>query len=252
MIRLKNEEEIQRIREASWILIETFEEILELAEPGITTKELDRTAHAHIVSRGGRPVFLGYMDYPASLCTSVNYEVIHGIPDSRKLKSGDILSLDCGVDLKGYISDAAVTLAISTVSPGAEKLMKVTEECLYLGIEQAICGNRIRHISQAIYNHAASHGYGVVHQFCGHGVGFDLHEEPQVPNYISSGPNPRLKKGMVLAIEPMINMGTGDITILDDEWTVETADRELSAHFEHTVVIHQDHTEILTSRDNYK
>jgi methionyl aminopeptidase len=252
MIRLKNRDEIQRIREASLILIDTFDELKKMIAPGITTGELDRFACDFIGKRGGSPAFLGYMDYTAGLCTSVNHEVIHGIPNNIPLKEGDILSLDCGVNLKGYISDAAATFPIGKISDDAARLMKVTEECLYLAIDQVKTGNRIRHISSAVYNHARNNGYGVVHQFCGHGVGFELHEEPQIPNYISSGPNPRMKNGMVFAIEPMINEGTGDIVILDDGWTVETGDGQLSAHFEHTVALVDDLPEILTSRDNYR
>jgi len=247
MIRLKNTDEIKRIRDSSRILVNTFEEIKKYCEPGISTIELDKIAYGFIVKNGANPAFLGYQDYPASLCISVNHEVIHGIPSKRKLKSGDIVSLDLGVELHGYISDAAITLPVGRISEDAALLLKVTEECLYLGIQQAVYGNRIRDISEAVFNHAKNYNYGVVHQFCGHGVGYDLHEEPQIPNYISSGPNPRLKNGLVIAIEPMINMGTGDIRILDDGWTVETADKALSAHFEHTIAVFKDHTEILTS-----
>jgi methionyl aminopeptidase len=246
MIRLKNEEEIQRIREAGIILAETFSILESIIEVGITTEEIDKVVHDHIVKNGGTPAFLGYMDYPASVCASVNHVVIHGIPNKDKLKQGDILSLDLGVNLNGYIADAARTFRIGTVEEATEKLLRVTEECLFRGIEQAKAGNRIRHISAAVYNHAASYGYGVVHQFCGHGVGFALHEDPQVPNYLSKGPNPRIKPGMVLAIEPMINLGTDDVAILDDDWTVVTLDESLSAHFEHTVAVYADRTEILT------
>jgi methionyl aminopeptidase len=163
------------------------------------------------------------------------------------LKSGDILSLDFGVWLNGYISDAAITIPIREISNEAKQLLKVTKEALYLGIEQAKYKNRIKDVSAAVYQHANDHGYGVVREFCGHGVGIELHEEPQIPNYISNGPNPRIKKGMVLAIEPMINLGTSDIKVLDDGWTVVTADKKLSAHFEHTIAIYDSHTEILTN-----
>lgn len=251
MIRLKNRDEIQRIRDASLVLIDTFDALKKLVSPGISTSELDKFACDFIVKRGGKPAFLGYMDYSAGLCTSVNQEVIHGIPTKKPLEVGDILSLDLGVNLKGYISDAAMTLPIGRISKEAQRLIKVTEECLYRAIEKVKPGNRIRHISEAVFNHARHHGFGVVHQFCGHGVGFDVHEEPQIPNYVSSGPNPRLKNGMVIAIEPMITQGTGDIIILDDGWTVVTGDGLLAAHFEHTIAIVDDQAEILTSRDNY-
>ena len=246
MIRLKNEKDIAGIREAGNVLSETFDIIEDKICEGVSTADIDRIAHDFIVSKGGAPTFLGYLDYPASVCASVNQVVIHGIPDDRRLKKGDILSLDLGVTLNGYIADSAKTFSIGNVNGDIQKLLKVTEECLYLGIDQAKAGNRINDISNAVYNHAKSNGYGVVHQFCGHGVGFSLHEDPQVPNYVGHGPNPRLKPGMVLAIEPMINAGSDDVRILDDDWTVVTVDERLSAHFEHTIVIHSDRTEILT------
>jgi methionyl aminopeptidase len=202
-----------------------------------------------ITSRGGRPAFLGYDGYPGTLCTSVNHQVIHGIPGNYKLKNGDIISLDLGIELNGYFSDQALTLPIGTVSPDAEKLMRVTSECLYHGIDAAVEGNRVKDISRAVYSHAAAHGLGVVRDFCGHGVGLAIHEEPQIPNYVGPGPNPRLKSGMVVAIEPMINLGSDAVHVLEDGWTVETSDHSLSAHFEHTVVILKGKTEILTLPD---
>lgn len=246
MIRLKNSDEIKRIKDSGRILAEMYREIGKLLAPGITTAELDRFARDFVEKRKGKPAFLGYMNYPASLCTSVNEEVIHGIPNKRKLKEGDILSLDFGVNYKGYISDSARTFPIGRISKEAQRLITVTEEALRLAIEAAVNGNRIRDISGAVFEKAGENGYGVVHEFCGHGVGFDVHEPPQIPNYIGRGRNPRIRPGMVLAIEPMINAGTGDIVILDDEWTVVTADGKLSAHAEHTVAIHEDGTEILT------
>jgi methionyl aminopeptidase len=186
------------------------------------------------------------MSFPASVCISLNEEVIHGIPGKRRLLRGDMVSLDLGVNLGGYYSDAAVTLAVGRATPERRKLITVTKECLELGIEQAVCGNRISQISEAIYNHARSNGFEVVRQYCGHGLGFTQHEEPQIPNYVSSGPNPRLKPGMIIALEPMINRGTWEVQLLEDNWTVVTADHSDSAHFEHTVAIHKDHTEILT------
>lgn len=246
MIKLKNDAEIGRIREASFILSETLEKLKAMIAEGITTGELDNFARHHIRSLGAEPAFLGYLNYPASLCISLNEEVIHGIPGKRRLKRGDMVSLDLGVNLGGYFSDAAVTLPVVKVTPEREKLIRVAGECLELGIEQAVCGNRISHISEAIYNHARSNGFEVVRQYCGHGVGFAQHEEPQIPNYVSRGPNPKLKPGMIIALEPMINRGTWEVQLLEDNWTVVTADRSDSAHFEHTVAIHKDHTEILT------
>lgn len=247
MIRLKNPDEINKIRDAAAILSETYRHIKSIVDEGITTKELDSFAKDFVEKRGGKPTFLNYMGFPASLCTSVNDQVIHGIPGRYKLKRGDVLSLDFGVTLNGYISDAAISLPVGNISQQAEKLLSVTKESLYLGIEQAKFKKRVKDISAAVYAHATKHGYGVVREFCGHGVGMKLHEEPQIPNYISNGPNPRLRKGMVVAIEPMINMGTDDVVVLDDGWTVVTADNGLSAHFEHTIAIFEDHTEILTS-----
>lgn len=249
MIKLKNLDEINKIRESCRLLAETYDYLTGLAGVGVTTLELDRAARSFIEKRGGRPAFLHYQGFPASLCASVNQVVIHGIPNKRKMASGDILSMDLGIDLKGYISDAALSIPIGTVSPEARQLLTVTEECLYKGIEACRTGNRIKDISRAVFEHATSYGYGVVRDFCGHGVGFDLHEEPQIPNYVGRGPNPRIKAGMVVAIEPMINIGTDDVVVLDDEWTVETRDGSLSAHFEHTVAVFEDHTEILTKLD---
>ncbi|MGO9413305.1 MAG: type I methionyl aminopeptidase [Spirochaetia bacterium] len=249
MIRLKNEKEIAGIRESGRLLSRTLEELKKLVGEGITTRELDAFARSSIESHGGRPWFLGYMNYPASLCVSINNEVIHGIPGSRRLRAGDIVSLDLGVDLNGYFSDAAITLPVGAISRKRETLLRVTRECLALAVEQAVAGNRIGDISRAVFDHAVGRSCGVVRDYCGHGVGFAPHEDPQVPNYVGGGPNPRLKEGMVLAIEPMINSGTGDVELLEDGWTVVTADGSDSAHFEHTVVVLKDRMEILTRLD---
>jgi methionyl aminopeptidase len=246
MIRLKSDAEISRIREASSILTDALSGLEAMVGEGVATAELDRFAREFIRSRGAEPSFLGYLDYPASLCVSIDNEVIHGIPGSRKLREGDIVSLDLGVNLGGYYSDAAVTIGVGKISEQRRKLIKITRECLALGIQQAVAGNRIGHISAAIYEHAVANGMEVVRQYCGHGVGFSQHEEPQIPNYVSRGPNPRLKPGMVLALEPMINLGTWEVEVLEDKWTVVTADHKDSAHFEHTIAIFADHTEILT------
>jgi methionyl aminopeptidase len=247
MIKLKNENDIKKLRESGRILAETFQEIKKHIEPGITTMEIDRIAENFLIARKVKAAFKGYMGYPASICVSVNEEVIHGIPGKRVLKNGDIISLDFGVNLDGYISDSAVTFPVGTISEADKKLMEVTQQCLYLGIEQAIAKNRVSSISKAVFTHAKKNNYGVVRDFCGHGVGFSVHEEPQIPNYINSGPNPRLKKGMVIAIEPMINIGTDNVFILEDGWTVKTGDNLNSAHFEHTIAVYEDHAEILTA-----
>jgi methionyl aminopeptidase len=246
MIRIKNEKEIAGIRDSGRLLAGTLEELKKLVGEGITTRELDAFARSWIESHGGTPAFLGYMNYPATLCVSLNNEVIHGIPGPRKLKAGDIVSIDVGVERSGYFSDAAVTVAVGATTRKREKLMQVTRECLERGIAQAVAGNRVSDISRAVFEHAVASSFGVVRDYCGHGTGFAMHEDPQIPNYVGAGPNPRLKEGMVLAIEPMINAGTGDIELLDDGWTVLTADGADSAHFEHTVVVLRDHMEILT------
>ncbi len=249
MIKLKTKDEIDRIRESCKLLARTHREIGKLVEDGITTKELNDFAYDYIIQHGGKPAFLNYMGYPATLCTSVNDVVIHGIPGNVKIKNGDVVSLDLGIDLNGFFSDSAVTYIVGKGSSEAEKLVETTRECLYIGIEQAVAGNRIHDISQAVFKHAKKHGYGVVRDFCGHGVGYSQHEEPQIPNYVSRGSNPRIKAGMILAIEPMINAGTDDVVVMPDGWTVKTADGSLSAHWEHTVAVFEDHTEILTSDD---
>lgn len=226
-----------------------YRELIPLVKPGAATIDIDRWVTAWIKKAGGKPAFYGEggkkNPFPASICISVNNEVIHGIPSKRKIADGDLVSLDCGIILDGYISDQAVTLEAGKVSPEARRLNAVTRECLYAGIGAAKAGNRLLMIARAVQGHALEAGFGVVHQFCGHGVGLSLHEDPQVAN-IPHGPNPRLGGGMVLAIEPMINAGTGDVEILEDGWTVVTADGGLSAHWEHTVAIYPDRAELLT------
>ncbi len=249
MVKLKTLEDINRIRESCRLLAQTHAALGTMVQEGITTKELDSYAYDYIVNHGGKPAFLHYMGYPATLCTSVNDVIIHGIPGKKKLKKGDVVSLDLGINLKGFFSDSAVTHIVGQGTEEAEQLVRVTRECLYLGIEQAQAGGRIHDISRAVYRHAKNFGYGVVRDFCGHGVGFAPHESPQIPNYVGAGPNPRIKAGMVLAIEPMINAGTDDVKILPDGWTVKTLDKRISAHWEHTVAIFPDHTEILTISD---
>jgi methionyl aminopeptidase len=246
MIRLKNSREVDGIRRSGRLLARALAALAAETREGITTRELDAFARSYIVARGGRPSFLGYLDFPASVCISVNAEVIHGIPGARKIRDGDLVSLDLGVDLDGYFSDAAVTVAVGRVANGRRRLLEVTRECLERAMAAARPGNRISDISRAVFDHASANGFGVVREYCGHGVGFSPHEDPQVPNYVGGGPNPRLKEGMVLAVEPMINAGTGDIELLDDDWTVMTADGADSAHFEHTIVITRNGMEILT------
>jgi len=250
MIKLKSTAQIEKIREASAILVSALKDISKLVEPGVSTYDLDQEARKLIGKMGGRPAFLGYMDFPAALCTSVDDAVIHGIPNREKLTAGQIVGIDCGVEYDGFYSDSAITVPVGKVAPEIEKLLQVTKESLRLGIEEARAGNRVNDISRAIYRHNRNHGYGVVRPYCGHGVGLAIHEDPQIPNYVGSGPNPRLKPGMVIAIEPMINLGTDEVHVLDDDWTVVTRDHSISAHFEHTVAIFEDHTEILTQWDD--
>lgn len=228
------------------VVAEVLDSLRDLIRPGITTKEIERFADDRIRARGGKPAFKGYRGYPASICTSVNEEVVHGIPSPRKLRSGDIISVDLGVYMDGFYGDAAVTLPVGSVDREAGALIKVTEESLYIGIQHAVEGKRLYDISHAIQRHVEGHGFSVVRLFVGHGIGRELHEEPQIPNYGIQGQGPRLKRGMTLAIEPMVNAGSHEVRILDDGWTAVTADGRKSAHFEHTVLVTQDKPEILT------
>ncbi len=247
MIILKSQDEIKRIAEACHIAAEALEGIKKIVTPGITTLELDRFAETFIVSRDATPAFKGYRGYPASLCTSVNEQVVHGIPSAaKKLKEGDIVSLDVGVYYKGFYGDAAVTLPAGKISDMARKLLAVTEGALYQGIRNAVVGKRLSDISYAIQSYVEARGFSVVRNFVGHGIGRELHEEPQVPNFGRTGEGPVLMEGMVLAIEPMVNAGTWEVVILEDGWTAVTGDSSLSAHFEHTVALTLDGPKALT------
>jgi methionyl aminopeptidase len=237
MIILKTPAEIEVMAEASRVVAEVLEIVRKTVRPGVTTDDLDRLAEEGIRARGGIPAFKGYRNYPKTLCASVNEQVVHGIPSKRQLKEGDIIGLDLGAIVGGFYGDSAVTVAVGRIAEEAAKLIQVTEESLYLGIEQAVVGNRLTDISYAVQRRAESAGYSVVTEFVGHGIGRQLHEEPQVPNYGKPGQGPRLQAGMVLAIEPMVNMGGSAVRILDDRWTAVTADGSLSAHFEHTIAI---------------
>lgn len=246
MIILKSQDEIKRMAAAGRIVAEVLEEIRNMVAPDVTTLALDTFAESYIKSKGATPAFKGYRGFPASICTSVNEQVVHGIPSSERLCKGDIVSLDTGVYYKGFYGDAALTLTVGEVSNAAEKLLSVTEKSLYLGIEKAVAGNRLFDISSAIQNQAESEGFSVVRSFVGHGIGRELHEDPQIPNFGRQGDGPMLKEGMTLAIEPMVNAGTWDVEILDDGWTAVTKDKKLSAHFEHTVAITSNGPVILT------
>ncbi len=246
MVQLKNRHDLDGIRTSCRLLGELHAQLAKLVQPGMTTKEIDAFIHNFIIDNKGTPAFLGYMGFPASSCISVNEEIIHGIPGKRVITSKDIISIDIGIDLHGYYSDAAQTLCMEGVDPEIQKMVDVTRESLYLGIKEAVPGKRVSHIGRAISKHVRDYGYGVVKEYCGHGVGFAPHEDPQIPNYPSTTSNQRLRNGMVLAIEPMINMGTSGIKHLDDNWTVVTADGKPSAHWEHTIAIIEDRVEILT------
>jgi len=246
MIELKNANQLDRMRKAGRIVAETLTLIREQAKPGITTLELDRTAEEYIRAQGAVPAFKGYNGFPATLCTSVNEQVVHGIPGLRSLESGDIISIDCGALIDGYFGDAAVTLPIGEVGEDLQKLLKVTAESLLLGIAQAKLGNRLYDVSYAVQTHVEANGFSVVRDYVGHGIGRAMHEDPQIPNFGKPGRGPRLEVGMALAIEPMVNMGTYEVRTLKDHWTVVTKDSRSSAHFEHTVAITENGPEILT------
>jgi len=246
MIILKSPEEIKRIAQSCDIVARTLNAIKAIVKSGITTAEIESFADAYIRAKNGVPAFKGYRGYPASICTSVNNEVIHGIPSDRVLKEGDILGVDLGVYKDGFYGDAAYTFPVGKIRPGVERLLKVTEESLYIGIENAKVGNRVSDISYSIQRHVESNGFSVVRAFVGHGVGSELHEEPQVPNFGPPGRGPRLRPGMTLAIEPMVNEGGYEVLILDDGWTAVTTDGKLSAHFEHTVLVTLNEPRILT------
>ena len=229
--------ELQKMHRACSIVVETLEALAAAAIPGVTTRELDRIASERIRKAGAKPAFLGYRGYPATLCISVNEEVVHGIPGPRKLKDGDIVGLDLGCVVDGFFGDAARTVGIGRVGEAGQRLMRVTEESLRAGIAECHVGRRVGDIGAAVERHAESHGYSVVREFVGHGIGTSLHEDPQVPNYGPAGRGKRLVAGMCLAIEPMLNVGGAGVRILDDEWTAVTLDGSLSAHFELSVAV---------------
>ena len=247
MIYYKTEEEIDLIRNSSLLVAKTHAEIAGLIKPGITTLALDKIAEEFIRDNGGVPAFKGYGGFPNTLCMSPNDQVVHGIPNDRVLEDGEILSVDCGVVMNGYFGDSAFTYEVGEVDAETKQLLKVTKESLYKGIEMAVSGNRIGDIGYAVQKHAESFGYGVVRELVGHGVGKNLHESPEVPNYGRRGRGAKLQEGLVIAIEPMINMGTRKIIQHNDGWTITTIDNKPSAHFEHTIVVRKGKAEILSS-----
>jgi methionyl aminopeptidase len=245
MITIRSADELSRLERASRVVLETLEVLAKAVEPGVTTEELDRIAAEEIGSRGAKPAFLNYRGFPKTICTSINDEVVHGIPGKRSLREGDIVGIDCGAVVDGYYGDAARTLPVGRIDPPRARLLEVTREALHAGIAAAQPGGRVSDIGAAIEAIALAHGYGVVREFVGHGVGTALHEEPQVPNYGPAGRGSRLAPGMVLAIEPMFNLGTGQVSVDRDGWTVRTRDRSASAHFENTIAIGVDGPVIL-------
>ena len=249
MIILKSPEEVAKMRRAGRIVSATIEEVTGAVKPGMTTADLDAVAEKRIRDEGATPSFLGYRGFPASICASVNEEVVHGIPGTRKLAEGDILSLDFGAIWEGYHADAAVTVFVGEPrSAEAEKLVRVTEEALEAGISQVKAGGRLSDISHAVEQVVEGAGFSVVREYVGHGVGRNLHEDPQIPNYGPPGRGPELKTGLVIAIEPMVNMGGWETRVLQDDWTVVTSDGSLSAHFEHTIAVTDEGPEVLTAR----
>jgi methionyl aminopeptidase len=249
LIVLRSQREIEKIRKACLIVTEILERLQEHIRPGVTTWDLNALSEDLAARQHAKPAFKGYHGYPFSLCTSVNAEVVHGMPSrNRLLKEGDLISIDFGVMIDGYYGDAAVTVPVGSVSDQARELCRVTEESLYEGIRQAHPRNRLSDISHAIQQYVETRGFSVVREFVGHGIGQKLHESPQIPNYGPAGKGVVLKPGMVLAIEPMINQGGAEVEILDDQWTAVTVDRKLSAHFEHTVAVTENEPDILTKR----
>jgi methionyl aminopeptidase len=247
MIICKSPGELQKMRRSGVLVSEILREIRETVKPGVSTEELERLAVKRMRQAGATPAFKGYYGYPCVLCTSINNEIVHGIPSSRRvLKDGDILKVDTGVELDGYYGDAAVTIPVGEISPELQRLLRVTQESLALAIEQVRLGNRLGDICHAVQDHVEKNGYSVVREFVGHGIGRKLHEDPQVPNYGTPGQGPRLREGMVLAIEPMVNTGSPSARVLDDKWTAVTADGGFSAHFEHTVAVTSNGPWILT------
>ncbi|GAB3559518.1 type I methionyl aminopeptidase [Spirosoma fluminis] len=247
VIFIRSDEEITLIKTSAQVLGKAHAEVAKLIRPGIATKELDKVAETFIKDNGGIPSFLGYNKFPASLCISVNDVVVHGFPSRYELRDGDIISIDCGVKLNGYHSDSAYTYPVGEVNPSIRRLLSRTKESLYVGLEKAVEGNRVGDIGYAIQSYTEKFGYSVVRELVGHGVGENLHEAPEVPNYGKRGQGPKLLEGMILAVEPMINFGKKGVVQERDGWTIRTIDRKPSAHFEHTVAVRKGKSEVLTT-----
>ena len=245
-IVLRSQAEIDKLRRANQLVGRVLAELRAMVAPGVTTQAIDEVAEARVREAGAKPAFKGYHGYPATVCASINEQVVHGIPSARPLVTGDIVSIDMGAVLDGYFGDCAVTVPVSDIASEASELLRVTEESLFRGIDAVKPGARVSDIGAAVQQHVEAHGFSVVREFVGHGIGTSLHEEPQIANYGPAGRGPRLAEGMVLAIEPMVNTGRPDVKVLADKWTAVTRDGSLSAHFEHTVVVTRDGCEILT------
>ncbi len=250
MVIRKSRREIEKMRLAGLIVAETLRDLRRMVEPGITTRELDAYAEKKIRAAGAYPTFKGYRGFPASICASINEEVVHGIPSNRKLREGDILKIDCGATLDGYVGDAAISVAVGKVSPEIERLMAVTQEALFRAMGKMYPGNRLYDISYAVQEYVEGQGYSVVRDFCGHGIGQRMHEDPQVPNYGRPSTGQKLKPGWVLAVEPMVNLGNYDVRIEADGWTVKTVDGLPSSHYEHTIAVTDDGPVVLTALED--
>ena len=254
MIYLKTDEEVELLREANLLIGRTLAELAKIIKPGVTTKQLDKVAEEFIRDNGAEPTFKGFPNpyggpFPASICTSVNEQVVHGIPNDEPLQDGDIVSIDCGTRLNGFCGDSCYTFPVGEISPEVKNLLKTTKEALYKGIEQAVVGHRLGDISYAVQQHCEAQGYGVVREFVGHGVGHEMHEDPQVPNYGRRGNGILLKSGLCIAIEPMITMGTKDIYMQEDRWGIVTRDKKPAAHYEHSLCVRKGKADILSSFD---
>jgi methionyl aminopeptidase len=250
MVIRKSRAEIEKMRRSGLIVAGTLSKLRQMVAPGITTRELDVVAESTIRAAGAIPTFKGYRGFPASICASVNDEVVHGIPSDRRLKEGDIIKLDCGATLDGYVGDAAISVAVGEVSPEVARLLEVTRESLLKAIEKMVAGNRLYDVSYAVQQHVEERGFSIVRDFCGHGIGQRMHEDPQVPNYGRPGTGPVLKEGWVLAIEPMVNEGSFEVKVLSDGWTVKTRDGKASSHFEHTIAVTEDGPRVLTAAED--
>jgi methionyl aminopeptidase len=254
MIYLKTDDEVELLRQANLLIGRTLAELAKIIQPGVTTLQLDKVAEEFIRDNGAEPTFKGFPNpkggpFPASICTSVNEQVVHGIPNDKPLKEGDIVSIDCGTRLNGFCGDSCYTFAVGEISEETRKLLKTTKEALYKGIEQAVVGHRIGDISDAVQQYCQAQGYGIVREFVGHGVGREMHEEPQVPNYGKRGSGRMLKDGLCIAIEPMITLGTHEIYMQEDRWGIITRDRKIAAHYEHSICVRRGKADILSSFD---